>query len=245
MTVDWWTLGLQAVNVLILVWLLSRLFWTPVAAAIDRRQVAAQGILDEAANARDEAKAAVAEVAATRAGLAAERDAMLAEATKAAAAAAKAAMDDATAKADALLRSAQTASARETDAARAGIAADAALLAVDIARKLLARLETGAVQTTFLGLLVEAIQAMSAAERQSLLRTPGGIDLVSAVALDPAAEAEVADAVRKALGGEADLHVLTDPDLIAGFELRTAHFVLRDSWQSDLEAILKDLRDAA
>ena len=38
MTIDFWGLGLQAVNVLILVWLLSRVFWRPVAAAIAKRQ---------------------------------------------------------------------------------------------------------------------------------------------------------------------------------------------------------------
>ncbi|MDU1693666.1 MAG: ATPase, partial [Bradyrhizobium sp.] len=31
MTIDWWTVGLQAVNVTILVWLLARFFWRPVA----------------------------------------------------------------------------------------------------------------------------------------------------------------------------------------------------------------------
>ena len=34
MTIDWWTLGIQAVNVVILVWLLGRFFWRPVAAMI-------------------------------------------------------------------------------------------------------------------------------------------------------------------------------------------------------------------
>jgi F-type H+-transporting ATPase subunit b len=37
MTIDWWTLGIQAVNVIILVWLLARFFWRPVAAMIEQR----------------------------------------------------------------------------------------------------------------------------------------------------------------------------------------------------------------
>ena len=41
MKIDWWTLGLQAVNVLILVWLLSRFLFKPVAAIIAERQQAA------------------------------------------------------------------------------------------------------------------------------------------------------------------------------------------------------------
>ena len=35
MTIDWWTLGLQAVNVAVLIWLLGRFFWKPVAAMIE------------------------------------------------------------------------------------------------------------------------------------------------------------------------------------------------------------------
>jgi F-type H+-transporting ATPase subunit b len=80
MTLDWWGLGLQAINVLILVWLLSRVFWRPVAGAITRRQEAAQAMLDEGKTAQAKADAALAEVVETRAGIAAERDAILAEA---------------------------------------------------------------------------------------------------------------------------------------------------------------------
>ncbi len=38
MTIDWWTLALQAANVLILVWLLARFFWKPVAGMIAERR---------------------------------------------------------------------------------------------------------------------------------------------------------------------------------------------------------------
>ena len=38
MTIDWWTLGFQTVNVAVLVWLLQRFFWRPVAAMIEQRR---------------------------------------------------------------------------------------------------------------------------------------------------------------------------------------------------------------
>src|ERR1700739_4973702 len=78
MTIDWWTLGIQAVNVLILIWLLGRFFWRPVAAMIEQRRLAAQKILAEAEAKRDEATAASAELERTRAGFAKEREAILA-----------------------------------------------------------------------------------------------------------------------------------------------------------------------
>jgi F-type H+-transporting ATPase subunit b len=41
------------------------------------------------------------------------------------------------------------------------------------------------------------------------------------------------------------LRFVTDPDLIAGLELRGAHFVLHNSWRADIEQILKEIGDAA
>ena len=38
MTIDWWTLGFQSVNVAVLVWLLQHFFWRPVAAMIALRR---------------------------------------------------------------------------------------------------------------------------------------------------------------------------------------------------------------
>ena len=38
MTIDWWTLGIQTVNVVVLVWLLQHFFWRPVAAMIEQRR---------------------------------------------------------------------------------------------------------------------------------------------------------------------------------------------------------------
>jgi F0F1-type ATP synthase membrane subunit b/b' len=84
MTIDWWTLGIQTVNVVILIWLLGRFFWRPVAAMIEQRRATAQRIVTEAEAKRSEATAALAEIERTRAGFARERDAILAAAHEAA-----------------------------------------------------------------------------------------------------------------------------------------------------------------
>jgi F-type H+-transporting ATPase subunit b len=126
MTLDWWGLGLQAVNVLILVWLLSRVFWRPVAGAIARRQEAAQAMLDEGKTAQAKADAALAEVAEVRAGIAAERDTILAEAKAAADTIAKAALKDAQTKGRYLIAAARTAIDRQRNTARKENATSAA-----------------------------------------------------------------------------------------------------------------------
>ena len=245
MTIDWWGLGLQAVNVLILVWLLSRVFWRPVAAAIAKRKDAAKAIMDDARTAQDKANSALAEVTKTRAGIAAERETILAEATAAAETAAKAAATAAAAKADKLADAARRAIAHDTEVARKENAASAAALSVEIAAKVLAQLDTQAVHVAFLALLLEAIKGMAEAERVALAGTATGVDLVSAADFTEPQRAKITKAVSIALGGAPKLNFVTDAGLIAGLELRTPHFVLHNSWQADLAGILKDLKHAA
>ncbi len=242
MTLDWWGLGLQAINVLILVWLLSRVFWRPVAGAITRRQEAAQAMLDEGKTAQAKADAALAEVAATRAGIAAERDAILAEAKAAADTVAKAALKDAQTKADSLIAAARTAIDRDRNTARKENATRAAELSVEIAARLLGRFNTPEVQATFLAQLVEAIADMSASDRAALIASADDIEII--IATNPES-ARIERAVKDALGGTPSVRLVTDPDLIAGLELRSAHFVLHNSWRADLENILKEVENAA
>lgn len=245
MTINWWTLGLQAVNVLILIWLLSRLFWRPVAAAIARRQESTQAMLDAAKAAQSMADAALAEVSETREGIAAERAALLTEAETKAEAAAKATLADARSKAETLLAAAQTSIDRDTTAARKDSAAQASALSVEIAARLLGQLNSPTVQAAWLELLVKAITGMTASERAALVASPAQIEIVTATVPTVADKAEIKKAVIAALGGAPKLKFVTDPELIAGLELRSAHFVLRNSWRADLDAILKEMTDAA
>lgn len=245
MTIDWWGLALQAVNVLVLVWLLSRVFWRPVAGAIVRRRDAAKAMLDTAKATQDKADAALAEVTAARAGIAAEREAMLAAAAAAADNATRAALAQAREKAEKLASDGQLAIARDTEAARKENAAQANALAVEIAAKLLARLETPAVQAAFLALLVEAIKGMPEKDRAALAETGADIDLVSASDLSVAQRAKITKAIAQSLGDGRKLRFVTEPALIAGLEMRTSHFVLHNSWQADLAGILKELKHAA
>jgi len=245
MTIDFWGLGLQAVNVLILAWLLSRVFWRPVVGAIERRRKTTQATLDAAKAAQAEADAALAEVGETRAGLAAERAALLADAATKAEAAAKSTIADAQAKAESLLAAAQTSINRDAETARKENAAQASALSVDIAARLLGRLDGPTVQAVFLDLLVEAIAAMSASERAALVASTTPIEIVTAATPADTDKAEIEKAVAAAMGGAPRLKFVTDPDLIAGLEMRSAHFVLHNSWQADLAAILKEMKDAA
>jgi F-type H+-transporting ATPase subunit b len=244
MTIDPWGLGLQAINVLILAWLLSRVFWRPVSKAIATRHEAAQTLLNNAKAAKSEADSVLAEVTRIRAGLATEREALIAGAATEGEVSAKATLVKASVKAEKLLKAARLAGKRETEIARSKTVAEAALLALDIARKLLARLDNEDIHAGFLGSLVKAIDQMNPKDRAALAAHTGSIDFVSPSDLKAAEKAKTIKAVWRALGGKPVLNFVTNPDLIAGFEIRTTHLVLHASWQSDLAAILKDLKNA-
>ena len=245
MTLDWWGLGLQATNVLILVWLLSRVFWRPIAGAITRRQDVAQAMLEEGKTAQAKADAALAEVAETRAGIAAEREAILAEAKATADTVAKAALKDAQTKADAMIAAARIAIDRDRNTARKENATRAAELSVEIAARILGRFNTPAVQATFLEHLIEAIAEMSASDRTALIASADDIEIITATNPEDAERARIEQAVKDALDGTPSVRLVTDPDLIAGLELRSGHFVLHNSWRADLENILKEVENAA
>jgi F-type H+-transporting ATPase subunit b len=243
MTIDLWGLGLQAVNVLVLIWLLSRLFWRPVAAAIVARQVASLALLDKAEAVQTAADAALAEAEQDRKNNDAARSALLDTARQEAEAQAKALFAEAAARAETLHASAAKAIAKERAAASKDNAAQAAALSLLIATKLLDRLAGPEVQSHFLDQLLAAIAQLPEAERNAISATPDGVEIV--VPSDPGADAAQIKAVlKKALGGKPALRFVRDETLIAGIELRTAHFALRNSWQADLAQIENAVLDA-
>jgi F-type H+-transporting ATPase subunit b len=244
MNIDFWGLALQAINALILVWLLSRVFWRPVSRVIVQRQENAKALIQTARDTQAKADAVMAEVTQSRAGIDDERRAALVTARAAADEAANALLSEARARADTLLAAAQATIDKDSKAARKANAAQATDLSLTIATKLLRQLDGPEVQRAFLSRLVDAISNLSPTDLAALEADPDGIQIVTAS--DPAAGCStIEQALRAALGEHADLHFVTDPDLIAGAELHSAHVVLRNSWQADLTQIRKVVQNAA
>jgi len=241
MTFDVWTLGFQAVNVLVLIWLLHRFFWKPVAAMIAARQAAAATLLDEAEAKRTEAEAALADIAATRAGLAAERDAMLAKGRKDAETARDALLAEARAEVETLRDLAKAARVRAAETLKASAVDDAQRLAITIAGQLMSRLDGPATDAAFLGWLVEGLAALPDTQRTALAGVE--LEVVSAADQDSTAQDHITKAITNALGAPAALTFRTDPALIAGHELHAPHFSLRNSWRADLARIAAALRE--
>lgn len=241
MTLDWWTLGLQTVNVIVLVWLLGRFFWRPVADMIAQRRVAAQQMLTEAQAKRDEAQAALAAIQATRAGFAQEREAILAAAGDDAERSRAARLQQATRDAEALQAAARAEVAKHTEAAERAWAGQASHLAIAIAERLAARLDGAAVRAAFLDWLLTEIRALPEAQRLSATDDGVVLEAMSATPLDPAEQARYRALIGEAFGASPQIDFKADPALIAGLELRGPHLVVANSWRADLDRILADL----
>jgi F-type H+-transporting ATPase subunit b len=240
MTIDWWTFGLQTVNVLILVWLLARFFWRPVAAIIERRRQLAQDMLDQAQADREAAAQALEEARRRSAGFADERERILTKARKEASDARSAMLGKAEAEISALREQGRAALAHEEEEAARNWSDRAGQLALIIAGKLAARLDGAAVNEAFLDWLTGKITALPA-DIRAAIAAAGEVDVLSAAPLDPAQQQRVAAEISATLGATPTFAFKTDPDLIAGLELRTPHFAVSNSWRADLAQIRTEL----
>jgi F-type H+-transporting ATPase subunit b len=243
MRIDWSTLVLQTINALVLIWLLARFLFRPIAQIIDERQKAAQALIADADAAK---RAAVLERdAAARETLqlvAARGDAM--KRVEADAAAEKAALL-ATAQADAARL--RAAAGTEAEAARIEqdklMAVRATHLAVDIAAKLLAKLPESVCVAGFIDGLVDGIAQLPEPVRAQLGADGVTLTIVAPRELCPEEQERCRAGLANYLKRNASLQFEVDPQLIAGLELRVPHAVVCNSFRGDLARIRAALLD--
>jgi len=238
MRIDWWTVGLQAVNVLVLLWLLHRFLYQPVRRVLERRREQATRLLDEARASQAQAAAQQQALAAEREALAAARDRAEADAQAAAAVERGRLLAQFEAETAERARAARAALAAERQAAEAELAGEASALAVDIARRLLERVPAATVLGVFLDGACAELKRLG---RGTAPDPPEEIELVSAVALDEAAQALCRDRLAAVVGPALQLRFSVDPALIAGLELHLPHMVVRNHWAQDLARVLEAL----
>lgn len=240
MHIDWWTLALQAVNFLILLWLLHRFLYRPVSAMMRKRQDEARKLLDEAEQTRRAAEAERGEIEKTRQGFAAERDAVLAAGHAKAEEARKALLAKAQAEAAKLHEEAEAELARATAAHEHADAASAEELAVAIARRLLGRLPDAAATRLFIDGLCDRIRGLPEQSKR-VLASAGQIEIVTAASLTEEDQNPIRSALAAILPAMPPLSFTTDPAVIAGVELKTRDLILRNSWREDLNRIRQEM----
>jgi F-type H+-transporting ATPase subunit b len=248
MHIDWWTLALQTVNVLILMWLLARFLFRPVANIVASRQDEANRLLEAAAESRRQVDEARIELDRAHAGIADERNRVIADAHAAAETARASALAQANEEMAKLRGEADTAISRDRIAMEKALIDHARDLAIDNARRLLGRVSHAAGVDAFLVSLCEQVKGLPPQQRAAFTQSVDGddVEIVTAAPLGEETSERVRHTVADALthaspGGKPRFVFRTDPAVINGIELNSRHAVIRNSWRNDLEHISEEL----
>ena len=245
MRFDWWTFGLQTVNVLVLLWLLSKFLFKPAANIISARQAEAARLLAEASAARDSAEAERRKATAFEEGIAARRIEAIRAAEADAATEKQALLAAAHEDADRARAAAQDEIARTRAAGARAMAEQASELSVDIAGRLMRRLPPEAQVAGFSDGLARAVAALPEEIRAQLCADDAPPLPVSAArALSRSETGSLEEQLGRVLGRPVRVVVSIDPDLIAGLEIETAHVRVSNNLRADLDSILRSLREA-
>lgn len=244
MQFDWWTFALQTLNVLILIWLLQRFLFKPVAALIAERREQVEQAFGEAAGEKEKAEEARRQLEAQQRDLAARSEQVIEDTH----ARAREAYDELLAKgrheAEEFLQAERERIEDERREALLDLRDRAVDLSLEVAGKLLGELDPAVVGESFLATIGRHLDGLPEAEMDELRREAaesGTVRMVTATPLDAGAETQWRKRLTKTLGKGVKVEFAVDDSLIAGAELHFRSAVLRFCWRDKLAGARKAL----
>ena len=225
MLIDWFTVAAQAVNFLILVWLMKRFLYKPILHAIDERE---KRIATELANA-DAKKAEVQkehdEFERKNAEFDQQRAALLSKATDEAQAERRRLLDEARKAAEALSSKRRETLKDEERSLHRAISRRTQREVFAIARKALSDLATVSLEERLGEVFTRRLREMEGKAKEALgeaLKTASGPAVVrSAFDLPADQRAAIENALNETFSAEVRVRFETAPDLVGGIELTT------------------------
>jgi F-type H+-transporting ATPase subunit b len=250
MTIDWWTLGLQTINFLVLAWLLQRFLYQPVLRVIARRKALAEQAFTEAEATKAEATAASQRYEHDRREFAETRQTLLQRTHSELEEERAQLLNAARAEAEQIIATARADLETERAAVLSALRIELAELALDMSAAVLSRFATSLEDGPELALseLEAQLDALPAAERERLsadhLNHDSPLRVVTAAQLDEEQRGRWQHALLRRLDPETRLEFAVDPALIGGAELHFSHALLSTAWSELLnqsrEALLDD-----
>ena len=223
MLIDWFTVVAQAINFLILVWLMKRYLYRPILNAIDAREKRITAELADADAKKAEARMEREEFKRKNEEFDQQRAALLTRATGEAAAERQRLFDEARKDSDTLRAKLQDKLSSEHQALYEEIARRTRAEAFATARKALMELAGVSLEERMVGVFTRRLREWDTGEKEklaSMLKSPHIPVLVrSAFDLPPAQRALIEGAVKESLAPEAQVRFEAVPDLISGIEL--------------------------
>ncbi len=223
MLIDWFTVGAQALNFVVLVWLMKRFLYKPILDAIDQREKGIATSLADAKSKMAEARHERDEFHRKNEALDQQRQALLAQAAKDADAERQRLIDEARQAAKALAKQGQDALQGQAQRLSQDLARRTQDEVFAIARQALADLASTSLEARAAEVFASRLLAMGSADKQGLaqaLSTSKAPALVrSAFDLPGAQRAAIQKAANETFSTDVQLRFETAPELVGGIEL--------------------------
>jgi F-type H+-transporting ATPase subunit b len=243
MLIDWFTVGAQALNFLILVWLMKRFLYKPVLHAIDEREKRIAAELADAAAKKAEAARERDEFQHKQADIDQQRAALLKQATDEAAAERHRLLAAARQAADALSLKRQETLRTEAQGLGQALRRRTQQEVFAIARKALADLATTSLEERFGEAFTRHLREMGGQDKARLadaLKTASPALVRTAFDLPAKERATIQNALNETFSADVHVRFETAPDLVCGIELATSG--LKVGWS--IESYLASLEDS-
>jgi len=225
MIIDWFTIGAQAVNFLILVWLMKRFLYKPILNAIDVREKKIASELADANTKKADSQKQSDEFDKKNKEFDEQRAALLTKATEDANAERKRLLDEARKAAADLSAKQQDSLRNEANALHEAIGKKTEQEVFAIARKTLSDLAGASLEERMREIFIVRLKEMDSKARDDLgkaLKTASAPALVrSTVDMPENQRAEIQKALNEIFSAEIHISFETAPDLIGGIELTT------------------------
>ena len=225
MLIDWFTVGAQALNFIILVWLLKRFLYKPILNAVDAREKRIAAELADADAKKTEAQKERDEFQHKNEEFDQQRAALLSKATDEAKAERQRLLDDARKAADALSAKRQEALRSDANTLNQAIRRRTQEEVFAIARKALTDLATASLEERMSEVFTRRLRAIDGKAKEGIaaaLKTGSEPAVVrSAFDLPEAQRAAIQKALNETFSAEVPVRFETAPDLISGIELTT------------------------
>ena len=225
MLINWFTVAAQAINFLILVWLLKRFLYKPILHAIDEREKGIAAQLADVEAKKAEAKKDRDDFQHKNDVFDEERAALLKKATDDAGSERQRLLDEARKEADALRSKRQEALRAEQRNLSGDITRWTRDQVFDIARKTLTDLAGTGLEERIGDVFVRRVRALTGAAKEQLATafkaSNHTVSVHSAFDLPPAQQGAIESAVKDTFAPDAKVEFETAPELVSGIELST------------------------
>jgi F-type H+-transporting ATPase subunit b len=240
MKLDWWSLGLQIVNLVVLLWILQKFLFKPVLAVIAQRQQTASQLNAEALAAKEQAEQEKKALESERAAVAGQRDQAFSELHTQLLQEKEKMLALATAEAQKILDAGRTQLDKERIEAQQDLHRQSASLAAEMAQRLLYRVSDDHLNQVFFEGACEQLQL--SLEADGVLDAETTVEVASASVFSDAAKLAAQQRLNQSLKRELEIRYTHAPELIAGIELRLRHLVIRNHWANDLKQIVESIQ---